>query len=174
MPLCAPIQGGNTVPVQVDGSGVTQPVSGMVASTQGSPGVVADAWPTMVTDGVSTTTVKAASTTATSADAALTVVQRDPPPVHTGTPTDHSGTIATGGTSQQPAAANASRRMLLIAAPAAASEPVYFQLDGTAAVVGEGICLGPGAAVVFDMWVPAGAVTVTSTTAGTPFTCYEG
>jgi hypothetical protein len=59
--------------LKVDGSGVTQPVSGTVTANQGTAAATASAWPTKVTDGTNTAAVKAASTAAVAADPALVV-----------------------------------------------------------------------------------------------------
>jgi hypothetical protein len=45
------IQGGNSTAVKVDGSAVTQPVSGTVTATQGTAATLASAWPVEITDG---------------------------------------------------------------------------------------------------------------------------
>jgi hypothetical protein len=45
------IQGGNSIAVKVDGSAVTQPVSGTVTANQGTAAALAGAWPVEVTDG---------------------------------------------------------------------------------------------------------------------------
>lgn len=82
--------------LRVDGSGVTQPVSGTVTSNQGTANTLANAWPVKVTDGTNTlptgdtvgrsifnqisdgttgpVAVKAASTAPTATDKALVVV----------------------------------------------------------------------------------------------------
>jgi len=59
--------------VPVDGSGVTQPVSGTLTANQGSAAALSSAWPVRVTDGTNQVTIKAASTAAVAADTALVV-----------------------------------------------------------------------------------------------------
>lgn len=80
--------------LRIDGSSVTQPVSGTVTANQGAPNTIANKWPVQVTDGTNvmptadvaaraqfdkitdgtnTAAVKAASTTAVAADPALVV-----------------------------------------------------------------------------------------------------
>ena len=71
----------------VDGSGVTQPVSGTVTANQGTPNTAANKWPVSVTDGTSTSAVKAASTAAVAADPALVVAHSPNSPTPAGTAT---------------------------------------------------------------------------------------
>lgn len=60
--------------LRVDGSAVTQPVSGTVTANQGTPNTKANAWTTELTDGTNgPVAVKAASTAAVAADPALVV-----------------------------------------------------------------------------------------------------
>lgn len=59
--------------LRIDGSAVTQPVSGTVTSNQGTANTVVNAWPIKVTDSTNTATVKPASTAAVAADPALVV-----------------------------------------------------------------------------------------------------
>lgn len=94
----------------------------------------------------------------------------------TGALTNRSGTIATGGTAQQAAAANTSRRYLLIQAPTTNSESFWVRLDGNAAVVGSpSIEIAPGVALTFEAaFVPNGAISVIAATTGTPWTLVEG
>jgi hypothetical protein len=58
----------------VDGSAVTQPVSGTVTANQGSPNTAANSWPIKITDGTSTAAVKPASTAPLATDQALVTV----------------------------------------------------------------------------------------------------
>jgi hypothetical protein len=73
-------QGGNSATVtasnalKVDGSAVTQPVSGTVTSNQGTANTLANAWPEKITDGTNgPVAVKPASTAAVATDPALVV-----------------------------------------------------------------------------------------------------
>lgn len=59
--------------LRVDGSAVTQPVSGTVTANQGTANTVANAWPHKITDGTNVAAVKAASTAAVAADPSLVV-----------------------------------------------------------------------------------------------------
>jgi hypothetical protein len=63
------------------------------------------------------------------------------------TPTDRGGTITTGGTAQQLAAANASRKQLCVQNPPSATETLYLSTSTTATVAGAGndAGLSPGA-----------------------------
>lgn len=45
------IDGGNATAVKVDGSAVTQPVSGTITANQGTAAALAGAWPVEITDG---------------------------------------------------------------------------------------------------------------------------
>jgi hypothetical protein len=57
----------------VDGSTVTQPVTGFVVADQGIPAALADRWPVTLTDGINSVAVKPASTAAATTDPALVV-----------------------------------------------------------------------------------------------------
>lgn len=60
-------------PLRIDPTGTTtQPVSGTVTANQGTPAIVANAWPILVTDGINTAVV---TTTAPAANAAGLVVR---------------------------------------------------------------------------------------------------
>jgi hypothetical protein len=76
------IQGGNSIAVKVDGSAVTQPVSGTVTANQGTPNTLANGWPVEITDGtnvlgtpshpLSVTSATATSNTSTITQVVLT------------------------------------------------------------------------------------------------------
>jgi hypothetical protein len=59
--------------LKVDATSTVQPVSGTVTSNQGTSNSVANAWPILVTDGVTFASVKLASTAAIATDKALVV-----------------------------------------------------------------------------------------------------
>ena len=88
--------------------------------------------------------------------------------------TNRSGSITTGGTAQQSAAANSARTFLFIQNPDTATD-LYVSLVGTASSAANSgsIRLAPGAGMTFDMRVPAGAVSVFSATTGKGFVVYE-
>jgi hypothetical protein len=111
--------------LKVDGSAVTQPVSGTVTSNQGTAAALAGAWPVKVTDGTNTmptmdvaaragfqkitdgtntASVKAASTAAAAADPALVVSLSPNSPVTPNTVGSHgnawnAAAVGAGGTS---------------------------------------------------------------------------
>jgi hypothetical protein len=59
--------------LKVDGSAVTQPISGTTTANQGTANTVANAWPVKNTDGTNVAAVKAASTAPLATDPALVV-----------------------------------------------------------------------------------------------------
>jgi len=87
--------------------------------------------------------------------------------------TDKSGTITSGGSAQQAAAANAARRYLLVSNPSAA-EDLWFNL-GTAAVANQpSIRLPPGTAWESpSSFCPTGLVSVIAATTSHAFTVKE-
>lgn len=87
--------------------------------------------------------------------------------------TDGSGTITTGGTSQQVFAANASRRYLLIQNVSDTDAWVNF---GTAAVANQPSLLlrANGGSIVFEgSFVPTGTVNIRGATTGKAYTAKE-
>lgn len=96
--------------------------------------------------------------------------------------TDRSGTVTSGGTAQNAAAANTSRNYLMIENPqykvdGVTLNPVErlcFRTDA-AAVQGAGsICLDIGQGFEFTGFIPTGAVSVIAATTGHAWTCKEG
>lgn len=94
--------------------------------------------------------------------------------------TDRSGTITTGGTAQQLAAANASRRYLLI--QNLSTGVLWVNTTGTAAVGQPSIALkacgvandGTGGAIVFEgSYIPPGAVSILGASTGQAFAARE-
>lgn len=72
--------------LRIDGSAVTQPVSGTVTANQGTPNTTANSWPITITDGThGPAAVKAASTAAVAADLSLVVGLSPNSPLPTGT-----------------------------------------------------------------------------------------
>lgn len=92
-----------------------------------------------------------------------------------GSLTDRSGTITTGNTSQQLAAANASRRYLFVGNPPTATESLWINF-GTAAVKDQpSIEIAIGASFVMeDMFVSDQAVNIIAATTGHKFVSKEG
>lgn len=91
----------------------------------------------------------------------------------TGAWTDRSGTLTTGGTAQQAAAANAARTYLVVENPSA-TEDLWFNLGATAVAGQPSVLLPPGAA-----WEnpphfrPTGLVSVIAATTGHAFVVKE-
>jgi hypothetical protein len=102
--------------------------------------------------------------------------------VSSGTITDRSGTITSGGTAQQAAAANASRRYLFIQNPGAPGQfdtapavPLWVNFGVTAVAAQPSIRINAGQTLVFDgRFVPVGTVSVIAATTSTPFVIKEG
>jgi hypothetical protein len=112
----------------------------------------------------------------------VTVVSQPAPlptvttPVVVGTLTDRSGTVTTGGTSQQLAAANPGRKYLLIENPTTATEALYVNFTAAASTAGSSsISISPGGSLTMSAatYVSQEAVTVTATTTGHGFTAKE-
>jgi len=91
-----------------------------------------------------------------------------------GTLTDRSGTITTGFTAQQAAAANTSRHYLFIQNPSTAPGSLWFSTVATAVAASPSIELVPGASYETGSFVPTGAVSVIAATTGHAFTAREG
>ena len=91
-----------------------------------------------------------------------------------GTLTNRSGTIATGGTAQQLAAANASRKYLLIENPSQ-TEDLWFNFTTTAIVGQPSILLRPnGSYVAESSYVSTEAISIIAATTAHPFVAKEG
>lgn len=91
-----------------------------------------------------------------------------------GTLTDGSGSLVTGGASEEIFASNASRRYLLVQNVSTASMWVNF---GGAATAGAGSVLLPanGGSLVFDgNYIPTGQVQIIGATTGQGYTAKEG
>lgn len=91
----------------------------------------------------------------------------------TGTPTDKSGAITTGATSQTLAAANANRKYLIV--QNISSEDMWIRWDGSAATADKpSIKLVSGASWENPAhWCPTAAITVIAATTGSKFTAWE-
>lgn len=102
----------------------------------------------------------------------ISSVHSQVPAPHGGTLTDGSGTITTGGTSQQALASNTSRVYLLVQNVGDVDLWVDF---GTAAVQTQpSILLRSGGALTFEgVFVPTGTVNVIGATTGEPFVAKE-
>jgi hypothetical protein len=86
--------------------------------------------------------------------------------------TDHSGTLALGGTAQQACPANPGRRLLLVANPDP-TRTFWFSTSSLGSAGAGSVQVGPGGAFVFDKIVPAGAVSIYGAASGQPFTVTE-
>ena len=104
-------------------------------------------------------------------------------PVEQGTPTDLSGSVTTGGTSQQLAAAKTDRRWLLVQNPSDATaqgistaESLWVDwVNGEATDGTPSVELTPGATVTLDAgFVATGAVYIIAATTGHKFSAQEG
>ena len=85
--------------------------------------------------------------------------------------TDASGTITLGGTAQTALALNANRKYLLIQ-NLSATESLWVNFDGTAAVAGQPSIqlVGNGVFVWENVYIPTGAVSVLAATTSHPWT----
>ena len=94
----------------------------------------------------------------------------------TGTLTDGSGTVTTGGTSQQVFAADPNRHYLFCGNPRGAIEDLYINFTSAASTTdGKSIDLGPGGTFWFeDNFISTEAVNVTAAGTGHAFICKEG
>jgi hypothetical protein len=89
--------------------------------------------------------------------------------------TDGSGTIATGGASQQVFAAAPTRSYLMCQNPTTATEPLFVNIGAAASTAAGSIELGPGGSFDFSHnFIPTGAVNVTAATLGHRFVCKAG
>ena len=94
-----------------------------------------------------------------------------------GTTTDRSGAITTGGTSQQLMADNASRRYILIMNPSTESESLFINFTANASTsAGSSLEIIPGGRYERDAssYVTTEAVNVVAATTGHKFVAKEG
>jgi hypothetical protein len=90
--------------------------------------------------------------------------------------TDRSGTVTTGGTSQQLAPANSNRKYLFIENPTTATEALYINFTSAASTAGNSsISISPGGSLTMTAatYVSQEAVTVTAATSAHGFTAKE-
>lgn len=89
---------------------------------------------------------------------------------------DASGTVTTGGTSQQVMPAKTSRTYLMCQNPITATETLFVNLDGAASTTAGSIELAAGGTMSFhgSSFIPTGPVTVTAATTGHRFVCKQG
>jgi len=91
------------------------------------------------------------------------------------TSTDRSGTITTGGTAQQAAAANATRKYLFIQNPSGSGGTLWFSTLATAVAASPSIELPAGASYENPPhFCPTGAVSVIHGTTNAKYTVREG
>jgi hypothetical protein len=89
---------------------------------------------------------------------------------HGGTPTDRSGTIATGGQAQALASGNAARRWLLVQNTSAGV--LYLSFTGTASL--SGLQLAPGSSYESPpFFCPTGAISIYGATTAQAFVAME-
>lgn len=92
----------------------------------------------------------------------------------TGTVTDRSGTIATGGTSQQLAATNGNRQYLLVQNPCSATEDLFVNFTAAATTTGNSVELTPcGTLSMESSFVSTEQVNVIAATTGHVFVSKE-
>ncbi len=85
---------------------------------------------------------------------------------------DGSGTLTTGGASQQVFPANPGRYYLMCQNPITATETLFVNFDATASTSGGSYELAAGGSITFDSnFIPAGAVNVNAATTGHRFIC---
>ncbi len=105
------------------------------------------------------------------------VSQTNPMPIGAGggALTDRSGTITTGGTSQQLAPVNNARKYLLVQNPTTASESFWIAVGTAAVAASPSIEIAPGVTLSWESsFVPSDAVNVIAATTGTAFVAKEG
>jgi hypothetical protein len=92
-----------------------------------------------------------------------------------GSPVDRSGTITTGGTAQQLAAANAGRVYLLVQNIGSAN--LWVNWTGTATQAGGSVSITPGGSAEWSAggtgFVPRGAISIIGPTTAQAFTAKE-
>jgi len=88
------------------------------------------------------------------------------------TDTDESGTIDTGGTAQEAAAAK-ERVYLFIQNPSTETESLFFSTDTTAVAASPSVELQPGQSATWLVAVPQTAVSVIAATTGHKYTIKE-
>lgn len=89
---------------------------------------------------------------------------------------DASGTVTSGGTSQQVMPANLSRTYLMCQNPITATETLFVSVDTAASTSAGSIELAPGGTVTWTVggFIPTGAVFVTAATTAHRFVCKRG
>lgn len=88
---------------------------------------------------------------------------------------DGSGTLTTGGASQQALPANPGRYYLMCQNPVTASEPLFVSFGSAASASGGSYELAAGGSITFDgNFIPAGTVNVNAATTGHRFICKQG
>lgn len=151
------------VPMALDASGIPQAISASSPMPiTGTLSVTPPANQVVTVSGVPSVTVtNLPSTQPVSIASSVAVTGAN------GTATVLSGTIATGGTSQQIAAALTTRSHVSIKNPAVATETLCYEFNNTASLT-TSYCLQPGEAVAYDApaFVPTGTINVIATTTG--------
>lgn len=88
---------------------------------------------------------------------------------------DGSGTVTTGGTSQQVFGVNADRAWLFCENPVAATETLDVNIGNSASTTAGSIELAPGGVMQFlGAAVPTGVINVTAATSGHRYVCKQG
>lgn len=131
--------------LRIDGSGVTQPVSGTVTANQGTANTLANRWPVIITDGTNAAAIKAASTAAVAADPALVVAispNNTVPTKEIRSSTGTTTTVAASATSVTLLSANANRLGATIYNDSAFAN-LFVKLGATASTTSFAVRLTP-------------------------------
>jgi hypothetical protein len=97
------------------------------------------------------------------------------PTVTRGALTDGSGTVTTGGTSQQVFASLTTRSYLMCQNPTSATETLFVNIGVAASTAGGSIELAPGSSITFsNNFIPTGTVNLTAATAAHRYLCKQG
>lgn len=91
-----------------------------------------------------------------------------------GSLTDRSNTITTGGTAQNAMAANTSRKYARITNPVSATESLWVNDSGTATAASPSEELLPGDQYETGLFAPTNAISVFAATTGHPYVAREG
>jgi hypothetical protein len=94
------------------------------------------------------------------------------PALNAAEPNDASGTIATGGVSQQILAAQSVGRTFLLIQNREATDHLYVNFGAAAASTGQSsIDLSPGASLFMDVFIPRDTVNIIGPNTGDKFLC---
>lgn len=163
---------GNTITIGQKAMAASFPVviasdQSPITAAQGLPNTVANAWPIILTDGVDTANITAASTAAAATDKALVVAQS---PNHTSLTGNTPGLGSVGVASAALVAANSARKGLVIHNNSVNTISLGI---GVTAVLNSGIVLYPGGIFYMDEYTFSTAVINAISTAATSAAPYQ-